>query len=143
LHELGVTFVSQPFSLVETERQPLNVHYNFYRHPRLGPAVFQVAITGPFAATQQGDSPSRRRIFTCYPTEPNQEAGCAQEILKDLMRLAYRRPVHETDLAIPMKLFQDGRQAGGFELGIQRALAGTGVPPFLFPLEQSPRLPAD
>jgi mono/diheme cytochrome c family protein len=139
LHELGVTFVSQPFSLVETERQPLNVHYNFYRHPRLGPAVFQVAITGPFAATQQGDSPSRRRIFTCYPTEPNQEAGCAQEILKDLMRLAYRRPVHETDLAIPMKLFQDGRQAGGFELGIQRALAGILVSPhFLFRVERDP-----
>ena len=35
-HELGVTFLKNPSSLLETQRQPLNAHFNMHRHPRLG-----------------------------------------------------------------------------------------------------------
>ena len=63
----GATFVAKPTSLLETERQPLNVHYNYYRHPRLGPAVYQVSINGPIGASAPGESPSRKRIFICRP----------------------------------------------------------------------------
>lgn len=47
-HQVGVTFLPKSEALLETKRQPLNVHYNRYRHPRLTPAVYQVSIAGPF-----------------------------------------------------------------------------------------------
>ncbi len=40
-----------------------------HRHPRISPAVYQVSITGPYAAKGPGDTPSRRRIFVCQPTD--------------------------------------------------------------------------
>ncbi|MGE0759262.1 MAG: DUF1592 domain-containing protein [Pirellulaceae bacterium] len=138
-HDLGVTFVARPSSLLESERQPLNVHYNFYRHPRLGPAVYQVSITGPLAAGQTGDTPSRRRIFTCRPTGPDDEDDCAREILLTLLRRAYRRPVDDADLQAPLALFREGHAAGGFDAGIERALAAILINPnFLFRIERDP-----
>lgn len=144
-HELGVTFVKKPFSLLQTRRQPLNVHYNFYRHPRLGPAVYQVSINGPFEATGPGETPSRRRIFICRPdhpaggARPDDEDESARRILSNLMRRAYRRPVDEADLKVPMEFFHNGREAGGFEAGIQRALSAILVNPhFLFRIERDP-----
>lgn len=138
-HDVGVTFVKQPSSLLETNRQPLNVHYNFYRHPRLGPAVYQVSITGPYQATGPGDTPSRRRIFTSQPEGPADEEACARRLLSQLMRRAYRRPISEADLTTPMKFFAAGKQAGGFETGIERALSHILVNPnFLFRIERQP-----
>ena len=66
-HNVGVAFLKKSSSLLETTRQPLNVHFNFYRHPRIGPAVYQVSIIGPFEASGPGDTPSRQRIFICTP----------------------------------------------------------------------------
>ncbi len=138
-HDVGVTFVKKPVSLLESERQPLNVHYNFYRHPRLGPAVYQVSITGPYQATGPGDTPSRRRIFICQPTGPEDEDACARRILAQLVRRAYRRPVTEADLETPMKFVAAGSRAGGFDVGIERALAAILVNPnFLFRIQRQP-----
>jgi mono/diheme cytochrome c family protein len=138
-HEVGVTFLKQPSSLLETQRQPLNVHYNFYRHPRLGPAVYQVSILGPFDATGPGETPSRNRIFTSRPTGPDDEEACASRILSGLMRRAYRRPVGDEDLNGPLEFFREGRAAGGFEAGIEKALSAVLVSPqFLFRIERDP-----
>lgn len=138
-HDLGVTFVKKPFSLLETRRQPLNVHFNYYRHPRLGPAVYQVSINGPFESTGPGDTPSRRRIFVCRPTSLEDEDECARRILINLLRRAYRRPVKDADLKAPMEFFREGQEAGGFETGIQRALSAILVnPQFLFRIERDP-----
>ena len=35
--------------LLETPRQPYQTHFNYYRHPRIQPAVYSVSIIGPFA----------------------------------------------------------------------------------------------
>jgi len=138
-HDVGVTFVKNPNSLLESERQPLNVHDNFYRHPRLGPAVYQISITGPFQATGPGDTPSRQRVFICHPTAPGDEDACARRILSQLLHRAYRRPTNQADLAAPMKFFAAGRRAGGFDVGIERALAAILVNPnFLFRIERQP-----
>lgn len=51
-HPIGVTFLKNPSSLIESKRQPLPVHFNMYRHPRLGPAVYQLSITGPFDSAE-------------------------------------------------------------------------------------------
>jgi hypothetical protein len=138
-HNLGVTFLKKTSSLLETPRQPLNVHFNFYRHPRLGPAICEVSITGPFAATGPGDTPSRRRIFIARPTGTDDEDGCAREILANLVRRAWRRPVSDEDLETPLRFFQEGRIEGGFDAGIEAALSAVLVSPqFLFRIERDP-----
>jgi uncharacterized protein DUF1592/uncharacterized protein DUF1588/uncharacterized protein DUF1585/uncharacterized protein DUF1587/uncharacterized protein DUF1595/cbb3-type cytochrome c oxidase subunit III len=140
-HKVGVTFVATSDSLQETMRQPLNVHFNFYRHPRIGPAVYQVSIIGPFAPGGPGDTPSRRRIFICRPSEDikNSEEECARRILANLMRRAYRRPVDEQDLKKPMELYRAGRAVGDFEAGVELALSSVLVnPQFLFHIERDP-----
>ncbi len=43
-------------------------------------------------------SRSRRRIFTCRPTAPENEGPCAAQILSTLARRAYRRPPSEVEL---------------------------------------------
>ena len=139
-HKLGVTFVKKGASLLETKRQPLNVHYNFYRHPRLSPAIFEVSITGPFNATGPGDTPSRRRIFVCRPKKPADEETCAKRILTNLMRRAYRRPITDSDLKKPLELYQQAREEEGFEAGIELGLSAILVNPnFLFRIERDPK----
>ena len=138
-HQLGVTFLKNPSSLLETKRQPLNVHFNMYRHPRIGPAIYQVSIAGPFEATGPGDTPSRHRIFVCQPTISNDEESCAKQILSALMRRAYRRPVDESDFEKPMELYREACRQEDFEAGVEMALSLVLVNPhFLFRIEQDP-----
>ncbi len=143
-HQVGVAFLKKPSSLLETKRQPLNVHYNMYRHPRIGPAVYQVSITGPFKATGSGDTPSRQQIFVREPTGPTDEDDCAKEIISTLLRRAGRQPVSEADLSQPMALYREAREKAGsengsFEDGIEMALSGVLVnPKFLFRVERDP-----
>ncbi len=138
-HRLAVAFLKQSSSLQETARQPLNVHFNFYRHPRLGPAVYEVSIVGPYEATGPGDTPSRRRIFSERPSGPNDEGDCAKRLLSKLARRAYRRPVKDEDLQPLLHFFRGGREESGFEVGIERALSAILVNPnFLFRIERDP-----
>ena len=136
-HNVGVAFLAKSSSLLETIRQPLNVHFNFYRHPRLGPAVYQVSIIGPFEPSGPGETPSRRRLFICTPGAPGEEEECAKRILSNLLRRAYRRPVDEKDLKTPMEFYRAGRAEGDFDAGIEMALSSVLVNPnFLFRIER-------
>ncbi len=135
-HEVAVVFPKNPSSVLETVRQPYNVHFNYYRHPRLGPAVYQVTVRGPFDGSVATDTPSRRRIFTSYPRDRDDEDACAKELLSNLLRRAYRREVTEADLEVPFKFFKQAQQ-NGFEAGIESALASILVNPnFLFRIER-------
>ena len=112
------------------------------------PAISSVTITGPQpgtapADTSSGDSPSRRRLFVCTPasvaTETEDAAICAHTIISTLARRAYRRPVGDADLEIPLALYRDGASRGGFESGIELAVRGILVSPsFLFRFERQP-----
>ena len=143
---LGVTFINKKSSLIETKRQPLNVHFNVHRHPRQTPAIFQVSITGPLAAENASEedpsptkTPSRRKIFTSYPESPDQEDAIAKRILTRLTRRAYRRPVNDEDLQRPLSFFHETRGDHGFEAGIEMALSSILVSPrFLFRIERDP-----
>ena len=138
-HQLGVTFLKNPSSLLETKRQPYNAHFNFHRHPRLSPAVYQISINGPYDSCGPGDSPSRRRIFICRPSKPGDEESCAERILAAVIRRAYRRPVTPADLKRPMEFYRKARAEEGFEAGIESALSAVLVSPeFLFRIEQDP-----
>jgi hypothetical protein len=137
-HTLGVTFLQNPWTLLETERQPYEAHFNRYRHPRIQPAVKEVSIFGPYAATGAGETPSRKKIFVCRPTNAGAEEGCAKRILETLMRRAYRRPVVDADFQ-SLKFYRQGRAEGNFEAGIEMALSAILVSPeFLFRIERDP-----
>ncbi len=138
-HQLGVTFLKNPSSLLETRRQPYLARYNMHRHPRLGPAIYQISINGPYDSKGPGDTPSRRQIFVSRPTNAGDEGRCAEKILTTLMRRAYRRPVTYADLEKPMEFYHRAKAEDGFEAGIETALSAVLVSPeFLFRIEQDP-----
>jgi len=138
-HKVGVTFLKESSSLLETKRQPYAAHYNMHRHPRITPAIYQVTITGPYEAQGPGDTPSRRRILVCHPASAEEEDQCARRILTTLMRRAYRRPVDDEDLKNPMQLYREARRQADFEAGIEAALSAVLVSPhFLFRIERDP-----
>ncbi len=94
---------------------------------------------GNASSTTRGMTPSQSRIFTCLPTKPDETLACAEKILARMMRLAYRRPISHDDLTVPMRFFETGMQHGGFETGIESALASVLVNPyFLFRSETQP-----
>ena len=138
-HQIGVTFLKQPWSVLETDREPYQAHYNVYRHPRVQPAVYEVSIDGPHNATGPGDTPSRERIFVCRPSGAQHDEDCAKRILATLMRKAYRREVTERDFESPLEFYRQARAADGFEAGIEMALSSILVSPeFLFRVERDP-----
>jgi hypothetical protein len=94
-----------------------------------------LTITGPFNATGPGDTPSRRRIFSCHAADD----ACAKQILTTLVRRAYRLPASDEDVRLAMSFYQSGRAEGGFESGIERALQRMlASPKFLFRFERDP-----
>ena len=102
-------------------------------------AVSSVAITGPYGAKGPGDTPSRRRIFTCTPAGTTDEEPCARKILSTLARRAYRRPIHDPDVQDLLSFYREGRSEGSFETGIMMALRRILISPeFLFRLERDP-----
>ena len=106
-------------------------------HPHLD----TVLITGPLNPTGPGDTPSRRKIFTCRPASarPQDETTCATNIISAVARRAYRRPVSSAEMQILMSFYQIGRGQGTFERGIQVALYRIlSSPNFVFRAEPAP-----
>jgi cytochrome c5 len=152
-HQVGVTFVKNSSSLIETARQPLQSRFNERRHPRVTPAISQVSITGAYAPQGADDTPSRARIFVCRPASakaparsrqgsPETEAsedGCAKKILSTVMKRAYRRSISEADLERPMAFYLEGASERDFDAGIGKALSAVLInPEFLFRVEADP-----
>ena len=103
------------------------------------PHLQTLSITGPFNATSPGDTPSRRRIFTCHPSSRAAEMPCARQIVSGLARRAYRQPVAEADVQRIMNFYETGRREGGFESGIELALERIlASPKFVFRVERDP-----
>ncbi len=104
------------------------------------PHIRELTVTGPFNSTGVGDTPSRRRIFTCRPLRAADEQRCATEILSMLARRAFRRPVTASDLQPVLAFYASGRQQGTFETGVQRGLQRIlASPDFVLRVERDPR----
>ena len=144
-HLVQVYFAARTSAYVEDLFDPY-LRRDPYKAANGEPVVSTVTITGPQpdtgAATDGArDSPSRRRLLVCMPTsaEVEEAATCAKTILSTLARRAYRRPVTDADLEIPLALYREGSSAGGFESGIELAVRGILVSPnFLFRFEDQP-----
>ena len=143
-HILGVAFIDDSYLAIEdlvarptaTMRDTnLGVTYGYQTVPH----VSRVDITGPFEASGPGDTPSRRRIFVCQPAVVGEERACAAEILTNLARRAFRRPVDDTDIESLMNFYEQGRAKGSFDAGIEMALRRIlADPEFVFRFERPP-----
>ncbi|MFN8063126.1 MAG: DUF1592 domain-containing protein, partial [Vicinamibacterales bacterium] len=103
------------------------------------PHLKELSIAGPQVVTGISDTVSRRRIFTCRPTAPDEEGKCAADIVRRLASQAFRRPVGDRDFEGLMKFYDEGRKERDFEYGIASALeAILASPQFLFRLEPGP-----
>ena len=142
-HTVGISFPRETWE-EEGVLQPRQTGFALAINemPDGNPALGSVRITGPLRVAGPGDTPSRRRIFTCRPdpAAPASEAeACAREILGALARRAYRRPVDEGDVATLLEFYEWGRAEGGFEKGIQFALERLlADPDFLYRVERDP-----
>ncbi|MGB6451633.1 MAG: DUF1592 domain-containing protein [Steroidobacteraceae bacterium] len=141
-HRIGVTFLAtdyapgldmnHPFdrSTIETGGLP---GFTFYPH------VGRVRIDGPTDASTAKNSPSRERIFTCYPKQPSEEQACAHTIAVTLARRAYRGYDTAQDVDTLMKFYALGRSAGSFDEGIEALVERTlADPKFIFRVEAAP-----
>jgi len=142
-HTVGVAFPRETWE-EEGVLQPRQTGFALAINemPDGNPALASVQITGPLRVYGPGDTPSRRRIFTCRP-DPGataaESAACAGEILGALARRAYRRPVDEGDVATLLEFYEWGRAEGGFDKGIQFALERLlADPDFLYRVERDP-----
>jgi mono/diheme cytochrome c family protein len=138
-HVVQVAFIKRPSALIETERQPYLASYNSDRTPRTQPALYSVSIAGPFNPSGIGDTPSRRRIFSCRPASSASEQSCARTILTTIARRAYRRPATTAEVHTLLDFYKQGRADGTFEHGVEMALrAMLTSPAFLFRIEREP-----
>jgi len=101
--------------------------------------VGTVTVTGPYDIQGPGATPTRDKIFTCRPAGASDEQACAEKILSNLARRAYRRPIAADDMPQLLALYRQGAQNGGFEAGVKLALQKILVSPeFLFRAEFDP-----
>ena len=105
-HEVGVAFIAKNNSESVEPLQPFTRNLDLQDMNGI-PIIDHVQVTGPFAATGSGDTPSRRRIFVCQPRNESDELPCARKIISTLARRAYRRPVNNADLEILLELLPE------------------------------------
>jgi hypothetical protein len=135
-HAVAVTFAKQSGSLIETMRQPYESRFNFHRHPRQSPAVYEVTVTGPYGDRGPGEMPIRMRILGGTRLSGEDDA---RRLLARLTRRAYRRTTTDADVERLMPFFRDGYARGSFPTGIESALAAVLVSrDFLFRVERDP-----
>lgn len=135
-HQVAVATPAGALTEVDDMLRPLN--------PMSGGGavrVGQLEIVAPASASAHGlpDTPSRQKIFVCRPANAAEEEPCARRILSRIAREAFRRPVTEEDLVLPLRFYGNGRKTGGFDTGIQQGImAVLASPKFLYRAEQMP-----
>jgi hypothetical protein len=137
-HDVAVDFIEKNHSESVEPLQPFTRNLDLQDMNGI-PIINRVQITGPFAATGSGDTPSRRRIFVCQPANESDELPCAKKIISTLARRAYRRPVTDADLEILLSFYQKGRNKGSFDAGIETAMRLIlSDPKFIYRIESEP-----
>jgi len=149
-HTLAVTFLHRSFAESDERTRTIALEGGQERIQ----AVHALQIRGPLTVTGMSQSPSRSKIFICQPGTAgrsvsgprqgsgpaagpaNDETACAQKIVANLARHAFRRPVTEDDLAPLMAFYRSGSQSGGFDGGVRDALSAIlASPHFLYRAE--------
>jgi mono/diheme cytochrome c family protein len=138
-HDVMAVFLTKTEAVPETTRKlQLRPAHNA-GGLQYEPYVASVIVGGPYKATGPGDTPSRRRIFSCHPGSSLSEGACAKQILTSLARRAYRRPPTPEDIQELLKFYDLGRSTGTFDSGIEMSLRMLlASPNFLVRIERDP-----
>ncbi len=139
-HDVGVAFAKKSSASRQDVLQAFQREKHDARMDVGIPELDQIVIEGPQSIAGSGSSPSRQRIFSCQPAQESEAAACAVEILTQLARRAYRRPITDDERDRLLELYAAERTKGrDFQAGVQTALAYILVSPqFLFRVEQDP-----
>ena len=136
-HEVGFTWRERPFQRQDVWQPSLRDSQEIHMIGGLA-KLRTVGIEGPYNVTGISSTPSRERIFVCQPASATEENGCAERILTNLARRAYRRPATVADVEAPLEFYKNARQKGGdFDAGIRAGLARIlSSPLFLYRIER-------
>ncbi len=119
-------------------RQPAGVNDIYDNYSKEG-SISRIEIIGPFDATGPGSTPSREKVFSCYPATNDEETACAEAIITDVATRAFRGPVTDREVGSIMTFYQQGYREGEFEGGVQQALSRILIDPrFLIRFEEEP-----
>src|SRR5262252_6355194 len=144
LHDVVVTFIERAEAETD-EFVSTRTDGNFGTGLRAPRMIDGVTVVGPFSSPGVSETPSRERIFICQP--PASRTGvvvdqrpCDRNIIENLARPAFRRPVTKADVDSLMPYFEAGQKGeGGFDGGIEQAIAAILVSPdFLYRAIRTP-----
>ena len=128
-HKVVLTFVKR----ADSENDDYVDGHGFFARMRTARLLGGVQVSGPFGATHLSLTASRKRIFVCEPRSQADERPCAIKITEHLARLAFRRPVTQSDLDSLMPFYDYGSKHGGFNEGIAQMVAAVlASPDFLY-----------
>ncbi len=134
-HRVAVTFRARSFAESEARLAPLVPGGGEERVLKVN--TFE--IRGPFTATGISETPSRQRIFSCYPQLEAEENACARQIGARFARQAFRRPLRDGELDSLMQAFATGRQGSSFDQGVRALLTRIlASPDFLYRVVEPP-----
>jgi hypothetical protein len=138
-HDVGFTWKERPSQLQDVWQPSLRDSQEIHMIGGL-PKLRTVNVEGPYNVKGISSTPSRERIFICRPGTAAEEPACAQKILTNLARRAYRRPVTAVDVEPPMSFYKQSRENGGnFDAGIRVGVARIlSSPSFLYRMEKDP-----
>ena len=135
VHRLGVTFLHRSFA--ESDRVLPSMIPGDGQEAVM--TLSGVEIFGPVTPKGLSMTPSRERIFVCYPNDASEYEACATRIVANMADKAFRGVSSDEDMARFMRLYELGVADGGFDAGIKFALSGIlAHPKFLYRFEPAP-----
>jgi hypothetical protein len=131
-HKLAITFLHRSFAESDERTRTIALEGGQERIQ----AAHALQIRGPLSVTGISQSASRAKIFICKPTSPRDEGACANKIVENLARRAFRRPVTADDVNPLMAFYKAGYATNGFDGGVRDALSAIlASPHFLYRAE--------
>ena len=134
--QVAVTFLARTFAESDARLSPLAPGGGMDRLIR----ITGFEVRGPFNPTGLSTTPSRQKIFTCYPKAQAakvEEETCARQILSSIGRRAYRRSLNDADMTVMLDFYKAGRNTS-FEEGIRSALTRMLASPYFLYRETVP-----
>lgn len=134
-HEVVVTFIERSRAATDGHVDGFVPYggFGFDNKVRAPRVIGGIEIDGPFGPTRLSRTGSRDRLFVCTPETAADERACARRITANLARRAFRRPVDASDVDGLMRFYENGREQGGFDTGIEHMVTAVlASPDFLY-----------
>jgi len=132
-HKLAITFQHRSFAESDERVRTIALEGGQERIQ----AAHALQIRGPLAVAGMSASASRAKIFVCHV----ETTACANRIVENLARHAFRRPVTAEDLTPLMAFYKAGSANGGpgsFDSGVRDAVSAIlASPHFLYRAESA------